>query len=113
MSWHRVENRSLHAIKISKENETRPMYNAYDRDIAKVKFFFSKSTVHHFEKRARASNLDYLAQVGGIFGFCVGCSLISGIEFFYWIIIKLFTVKLQSSRKNHREIKKLTPSLKY
>ena len=81
------------------KDEDMKMYNAYDRDIAKVKFFFSKSTVPHFRKRARLSNLDYVAQIGGIFGFCVGCSLISGFEFFYWVVLKFIGSKVNGDPK--------------
>ena len=85
------------------------MYNAYDRDIAKVKFFFSKSTVPHFRKRARLSNLDYVAQIGGIFGFCVGCSLISGFEFFYWVVLKLLGNKINGSKQRARKTRRSKP----
>lgn len=86
----------------SENEEEMKLYNAYDRDIAKVKFFFSKSTVPHFRKRARLSNLDYVAQIGGIFGFCVGCSLISGFEFFYWVILKLLGSKINDAPKERK-----------
>lgn len=65
-------------------------YNAYDRDIAVVKFFFDTSFIPDLRRSARITSIDFLSQIGGIFGLCLGCSLISGIEFVYWIFVKIF-----------------------
>ena len=70
----------------SKRNE----YNAYEEDIAVVQFFFSKPTIPNLRKSARNTPTQFLSEVGGIFGLCLGCSLISVLEVIYWIGLKSF-----------------------
>ena len=33
--------------------------------------------------------IDFVSQIGGLFGLCLGFSIISFIELFYWISIRL------------------------
>ncbi|XP_059096207.1 pickpocket protein 28-like [Tigriopus californicus] len=70
----------------SKRNE----YDAFKKDISVVRYSFGKSTILHYRKRTRISDNDFIAQVGGIFGLCLGCSFISMFEILYWIITKIF-----------------------
>jgi hypothetical protein len=72
-------------------NRADKTYNAFEKDISSATF------------------LDFLSQVGGILGLCVGISLTSVIEIIYWLSFnladkttKLF--KLRHSAKNSEVI---------
>ena len=42
-----------------------------------------------YEKSQRMTEFEFLSNVGGLCGLCLGFSLISGVEILYWIIIKI------------------------
>ena len=42
--------------------------------------------------------IDFVSQLGGLFGLCLGFSLISFIEIFYWFSMRLFRNCTQRSR---------------
>ena len=42
--------------------------------------------------------IDFVSQLGGLFGLCLGFSLISFIEIFYWCSLRLFRNCTQWSR---------------
>jgi hypothetical protein len=60
--------------------EANPTYNAYDKDIAMVNFYFDKSSILQFTRQERMTMLDYISQMGGLLGLFMGFSFISGIE---------------------------------
>ena len=66
-----------------------PKYNAYDKDIAVVNIFFGKPTTIEYERIKRMTAIDFISSVGGLFGLCLGFSLISFFEILYWFIIRL------------------------
>ena len=41
-----------------------------------------------FEKQRRMTVVDFLSNMGGLFGLCLGFSIISFVEVFYWLLIK-------------------------
>ena len=65
-------------------------YDAYDKDIAMVTFFFESSNSFEFIRQSKTTLIDYISQVGGLLGVCLGFSFISAVEIVYWITIKLF-----------------------
>ena len=69
-----------------KENE---QYDAYEKDIAVVTFFFESNTVFEFERRSRMTVIDFVSQVGGLLGLCMGFSLVSLVELVYWFTIRM------------------------
>ena len=69
-------------------NERAPTYNAYEKDIAMVTFFFDTGTVVEYVNDERVSVYQFISQIGGTMGLCIGFSLISGIEILYWLIFK-------------------------
>ena len=71
-------------------NEKEPIYNAYDKDIAMVTFFFETGTVVEYIREQKLQDIQFMAQVGGLMGLCTGFSLISGIEILYWLILRFF-----------------------
>lgn len=80
-------------------------YNAFEKDIAAATFYFPRHTAMELVKAPKMSVLDFLSQVGGILGLCVGISLTSVIEAIYWAAFtfaqraaKIFNIK--NRRKN-------------
>ena len=77
-------------------------YNAWEEDIAVVNIFFGKDTVMgekgligrvftsqiflEFERSIRMGPVDFVASLGGLFGLCLGFSIISFLEIIYWIL---------------------------
>ena len=66
-----------------------PAYDAFEKDIAMVKFYFEKSRVFQFQTKASNNWFDFLSQVGGNAGLGIGFSIISAMEIIYWITIRL------------------------
>ena len=80
-----------------------PDYNAYEKDIAVVNIFFGKPTTigsnyydvqtlccdTEYERIKRMTAIDFISSMGGLFGLCLGFSLISFFEILYWFIIRL------------------------
>ena len=66
-----------------------PTYEAYEKDIAIVNFFFGKSTFWQFERARSMTWTGYIAQLGGFLGLFLGFSFVSAIEIFYWLTIRL------------------------
>ena len=42
-----------------------------------------------YERSLRITTIDFISNMGGLFGLCVGFSFISGIEILYWFIVRL------------------------
>ena len=70
--------------------EKNPKYDAYEKDIAMVTCFFETSTVFEYTREERMTLIQYISQMGGLLGLCIGFSLISGVEIIYWLTIRLF-----------------------
>ena len=102
---------------ISVLDTTEEWYNAYEKDIAVANFYYSKPTSigkcifidilysnNNYSEYRRTVNMgpiDFVSQLGGLFGLCLGFSLISFIEIFYWFSIRLFrNCVTQRSRKD-------------
>ena len=64
-------------------------YDAYDKDIAVLNVFFDASTVMMFNSESRQSWIDYLSNVGGALGLCIGLSSITIIELI-WVFLRMF-----------------------
>ena len=81
-------------------------YNAYEKDIAVVNIFFGGSTAFgkvtpdkqtyynspfssEFERSQKMTWLDFIANLGGLCGLCLGISFVSVVELAYWFIIRL------------------------
>ena len=70
-------------------NTKSPSYDAYSKDIAMVTFFFETSTVFEFSREQRMTLVQYISQMGGLLGLCMGFSFISAVEIIYWCTIRL------------------------
>ena len=70
-------------------NEDSPKYDAYQKDIAMVTFFFERPTVFEYSRQVKMTLIGYISQMGGLLGLCLGFSLISLIEIMYWFTIRI------------------------
>ena len=70
-------------------NKESPTYDAYEKDIAVVDFIFESSTVFEYRREERMTFIQYISQIGGLLGLCMGFSFISAIEILYWFTIRL------------------------
>ena len=84
-----------------------PTYEAYQKDIAIVNFFFGKSTFWQFQRSEKMTMPAYIAQLGGFFGFFMGFSVVSAIEIVYWLTIRLvrkLELPITKTNKKNRKI---------
>ena len=64
-------------------------YNAYEKDIALVNFFFESPTAFQFIRQPKMTTIQFISQLGGLLGLCMGFSVISFFEILYWFTIRL------------------------
>ena len=69
--------------------ENNSKYDAYEKDIAMVTFFFETPTLFEYTREERMTLIQYISQIGGLLGLCLGFSFISGVEIIYWMTIRL------------------------
>ena len=79
------------------QNDKEKSYDAYDKDIAMVTFFFDSPTSFVYQRKARMTPVDFISQIGGLFGLCMGFSFISIIEIGYWLTVRM----LKNTFQNH------------
>ena len=109
MKSHEILNAQAQVLDVNKFKtkfffQGAPDYNAYRRDIAVLNLFFGDSTAFgkddkqrlvlsffctEFERSLKMTWVDFMSQFGGNCGLCLGISLLSVIEIFYWFSIKL------------------------
>ena len=77
-------NESSEVFKILNSNENE--YDAFKKDIAMATFFFDTTTAYEFIRIPKMTVYDFISQVGGMLGLCMGLSLVSIFEIFYWFI---------------------------
>jgi len=74
-------------------------YNMYEVDIAVAKFYFDKSTIFQYVRQPRQSWIDFLGNIGGLLGLCLGVSIVTIIEMF-WLLIRIANqIMLQEKRR--------------
>jgi hypothetical protein len=69
-------------------NNEEKVYDAYEKDIATVTFFFESSNAFDFLRQSKTTMIGYISQVGGLLGLCLGFSFISAVEILYWFTFK-------------------------
>ena len=89
-------------------NGDDPTYDAFEKDIAIVNFYFERENVLQFRRLLRMTLIDYIAQLGGFMGFGVGFSLISGVELIYWFTLRLWRNLNEQEKKNSRKGRKMS-----
>jgi hypothetical protein len=67
----------------------RTTYDAWEEDLAVVNIFFGQETATELERSIRQSPVDFISSLGGLFGLCLGFSIISFLELLYWGVVRL------------------------
>ena len=88
-----------------------PTYNAYEKDIAMVNFYFDKSSILQYIRQERMTKVDYISQIGGLLGLFLGISFISGIELIYWATVRL-TRNMDTGKSKKIQASSLASTLK-
>ena len=55
-------------------------------------------TSPEFERSIRMGPVDFIASLGGLFGLFLGFSIISFIELFYWVVIRMSRNMLRKAK---------------
>ncbi|XP_071743893.1 uncharacterized protein [Lepeophtheirus salmonis] len=76
----------------------KQFYNSFESDIAVVNFYFDTSAVLQYSRRKKLTTIEFMGQIGGLLGLCIGFSIISFIELIYWFVYKVF-IKFSSKNK--------------
>jgi hypothetical protein len=63
-------------------------YDAFEKDIATVEIFFETPSVLLFNSEQRQTWISFLSSIGGILGLCIGISIVSFVEIF-WFCLQL------------------------
>lgn len=85
----------------SEDREEYIYYDAYEKDIATVHFFFESSTVFQYTRTSRMGPVEYISQVGGLLGLCLGFSFCSAIEIVYWFFFRLWFRVKKGDKDSH------------
>ena len=78
-------------------------YNAFEKDIAIVNFYFDQSNIVQFKRSLRMTMTDYISQMGGLLGLGIGFSFVSAVEIIYWLTIRLFRNMNESNKVNSKK----------
>lgn len=70
--------------------EERGMYNAYEKDIAVVSFYFGEPTVFEYHRKPTLTWVGFFSQMGGLLGLCLGFSIASMVEVVYWFGFRMW-----------------------
>ena len=70
-------------------NEKKTNYDAYQKDIAMVTFFFDTTTAMEFSREPKMTTIQYISQIGGLLGLWLGFSIISAVEILYWCLFRI------------------------
>ena len=101
-----ISERDAASLTFQSELKENPYYDAFEKDISIVDFYFSKSTIMQFKRSERMTWVDYISQIGGLLGLAMGFSIISAIEIVYWVTIRLcrnVSSSKVSARRNKKE----------
>ena len=78
-------------------SQTDNSYDAYDKDIALLHIYFKRSTVFQLGSQPTMTWIDFLSQVGGLLGLCIGISIVTFIEL-VWLCLRLAAQKLKLTK---------------
>jgi hypothetical protein len=81
------------SVQVRVFNNMTRIYDAYDRDIAQVNFYFDAPTVLQFGTQSRLGWIDFFSNVGGLLGLCLGLSVITLIEMI-WVCLKIVKIAI-------------------
>ena len=56
-----------------------------------AEFIFFTSWPPEYERSQKMTGFEFISNIGGLCGLCLGFSFVSAVEIFYWFAIRLFT----------------------
>ena len=68
-------------------------YDAFDSDIAALHIYFRRSTVFQLGTQPTMTWIDFMSQVGGLLGLCIGVSIVTVIEL-VWLCLRVLFFKM-------------------
>jgi len=71
-------------------NPPNVTYDAYEKDIAIVQFYFMTSSVIEFKTSPSQNWIDYFSAIGGLLGLCIGLSIVTIVELF-WLLFRILS----------------------
>jgi len=83
-----LRNYSNNDLPFNAFNPANETYDAYEKDMAMVQFYFRTSSVIEFETKQSQSWIDFLSAVGGLLGLCIGLSIVTIVELF-WLCFRV------------------------
>ena len=86
------------------EGESNPLYDAYDEDIGVLNIYFESPTCFEYIRRARMTVVDFIAQMGGLFGACIGFSFITAFEVIYWFTFRVVSGPRRVTKANGEKL---------
>ena len=86
------------------EGESNPSYDAYDEDIGVLNIYFESPTCFEYIRRARMTVVDFIAQMGGLFGACIGFSFITAFEVIYWFTFRVVSGPRRVTKANGEKL---------
>ena len=92
-------------------------YEAYERDISVIHFYFDSSTAFQYYREPRMTLTTFISQIGGVLGLFLGFSIVSLVELLYWFLYRwcylLFNPKRKATKASHSRYKKRPFNPKY
>ena len=71
-------------------NPFNESYDAFEKDIALVQFYFKSASVQEFQTDVSQTWIDFFSAIGGLLGLCIGISIVTFVELF-WLLFKVFS----------------------
>ena len=72
------------------EDGDNQFYDAYEEDIAMVTFYFQSPKAMQYSRQPSMSLAEFLSQIGGLLGLCLGFSFCSMAEIIYWFGVRIW-----------------------
>ena len=69
--------------------DENPAYDAFKEDIGIINVFFKDKKIMQYVTANKMTFFDFLSHIGGSLGLVMGISLISIVEFIYWVLFRL------------------------
>jgi hypothetical protein len=85
-----IQSNVRHYNKAGVVDDDDDSYNAYEKDIAVVHFYFESPTIFQYTRSPQSSWVDFLSDVGGLLGLCLGFSVCMLMEVVYWSGFRLW-----------------------
>ena len=80
-------------------NSVNETYDAFEKDIAVVQFYFKSASVLEFQTDVSQTWINFFSAIGGLLGLCIGISIVTFVEIF-WLICTIVSNSLRPRKRN-------------